>query len=165
MAIQFHAEEIFHIAEKIEQNGEEFYRKAAEFVSNAKACATLLRLAEWEKNHRQLFAELRTRLKSKPVDLSAMDPENTSLLYLQAIADGQVFNLKSLAEEILSISDDVEEILRQALEREKDSVVFYHALKEIVPPELGRAKVEAIIREEMSHILYITTLQKEPKNE
>jgi len=35
---------------------------------------------------------------------------------------------------------------------EKDSIVFYVGIKEAIPPDWGKAKIDAIIREEMGHI-------------
>jgi len=51
-----------------------------------------------------------------------------------------------------------------ALEREKDAIVFYLGLKEAVAENLGRNDVDLIIKEEMSHITYISEeLAKLPK--
>ena len=46
------------------------------------------------------------------------------------------------------------EILKSAIEAEKDSIVFYLGMKEAIPQNLGRDRIEAIIKEEMEHILY-----------
>ena len=35
---------------------------------------------------------------------------------------------------------------------EKDSIVFYLGMKEIVPENLGKTKIDQIIKEEMAHI-------------
>jgi rubrerythrin len=44
------------------------------------------------------------------------------------------------------------EILKSAIEAEKDSIVFYLGMKEEVPENLGKNRIEAIIKEEMGHI-------------
>ena len=44
------------------------------------------------------------------------------------------------------------EILKSAIEAEKDSIVFYLGMKEAVPKNLGKGRIEAIIKEEMEHI-------------
>ena len=46
MSLDFNADEVFEIAEQIERNGSEFYRKAAENMSNPKAKEFLNHLAE-----------------------------------------------------------------------------------------------------------------------
>ena len=44
------------------------------------------------------------------------------------------------------------EILKSAIEAEKDSIVFYLGMKEAVPENLGKGRIETIIKEEMGHI-------------
>ncbi len=54
--------------------------------------------------------------------------------------------------ETLARRESIRDMLELALGFEKDSVVFYVGLKELVPPGLGREQVEEIIKEEMSHL-------------
>jgi rubrerythrin len=46
----------------------------------------------------------------------------------------------------------LKEVLKAALTAEKDSIVFYLGMKEIVPEKQGKDKIDQIIKEEMSHI-------------
>ena len=46
----------------------------------------------------------------------------------------------------------MEEILKEAILAEKDSIVFYLGMKELVPENFGKTKIDAIIKEEMAHI-------------
>ena len=48
--------------------------------------------------------------------------------------------------------DSLEDILKEAITAEKDSIVFYLGMKEMVPETLGRSRIDAIIKEEMAHI-------------
>ena len=48
--------------------------------------------------------------------------------------------------------NSMQEILKAAIEAEKDSIVFYLGMRESVPPNLGRERLDAIIKEEMGHI-------------
>ena len=48
--------------------------------------------------------------------------------------------------------ETMEDILKMAIGKEKDSVIFYLGMKEIVSPSLGRDRIDAIIMEEMNHI-------------
>lgn len=74
-------------------------------------------------------------------------------MYLRAMADGHVFDIKADPAEKLTGRETPEDILQTAIGMEKDSIVFYAVLKECVPPKAGRGKVEAIIKEEMGHIV------------
>ena len=46
----------------------------------------------------------------------------------------------------------MEEILKTAITAEKDSIVFYLGMKDVVPTHLGKEKLDDIIKEEMGHI-------------
>ena len=43
-------------------------------------------------------------------------------------------------------------MLRMAIGLEKDSIVFYLGLKELVPERLGKGRLDGIIQEEYGHI-------------
>ncbi len=55
------------------------------------------------------------------------------------------------------------EILKAALTAEKDSIVFYLGMKDLVPESLGKNKIDDIIKEEMSHIKIIGNKLREFK--
>ena len=46
----------------------------------------------------------------------------------------------------------MEEILKTAISAEKESIVFYLGMKDVVPAHLGQQKLDDIIKEEMGHI-------------
>jgi len=152
MSIDFNADEIFEMAEEIERNGARFYRKAAEGKEDTHSHQLLLDLAAMEDEHEKLFASMRKDLSKQERASDVFDPYNEAALYLRAMADGAVFNVKKDPSEDLTGSESMEDILRRAIGLEKDSIVFYLGMKEMVPERLGRPKVEAIIKEEMKHI-------------
>lgn len=152
MSITFNAFEIFEMAEQIERNGVKFYRKAAEALSDRDIRQTLSDLADMEAEHEETFAGMRKQLSDQERELRVFDPENETALYLQAMADGHVFDLKKDPSRQLTGKESVEDILQTAIGAEKDSIVFYLGLKDFVPAGAGKDKVEQIIKEEMSHI-------------
>lgn len=158
MAIAFNADEIFEMAEQIERNGAKFYRKAAEASPSVRSRELLLNLAAMEDEHEKTFASMRAQLSDKERAATVFDPDNQAALYLQACADGHVFDVKEDPSERLTGRETMEEVLRTAIGLEKDSIAFYTGIKESVPERLGKDKVGAIIREEMSHV---TLLSKE----
>jgi len=153
MSVTFNAIEIFEIAERIERNGVQFYRKAAEGLSDQDLRQTLLDLADMEAEHEETFANMRKQISYKERELITFDPENEMTLYLQAIANGHVFDLKKDPSEQLTGKETVEDVLKLAIEAEKDSIVFYVGLQNFVPAKAGKDKVEEIIKEEMDHIV------------
>jgi len=61
-----------------------------------------------------------------------------------------------MADELSDMTDNPLDILHTALSREKDSVIFFLAVKDMVPAALGRSRIHEIVEEEMSHIRYIS---------
>ena len=161
MPITFNANEIFEMAEEIERNGAKFYRKAAENTSDNQTKKMLLDMADMEDGHLATFQEMRKRLSGQEKGWTVFDPDNQSVLYLQAMADARGFEGKITPTKELTGRETPKEILETALNSEKESIVFYFGLKGLVPVRAGRDKVEAIIVEELSHI---TTLLKQLKS-
>lgn len=156
MPVTFNADEILEIAVTIEQNGQAFYGRAAEIVKDEEVKKLLLDLVAWEASHEKVFKEMRDRLATEKPGLTRFDPDGESAKYLQAIADGKIFNMKAMADELSDMTDNPLDILHTALSREKDSVIFFLAVKDMVPAALGRSRIHEIVEEEMSHIRYIS---------
>jgi len=154
MSIEFNADEVFEIADRIEENGAAFYRKAAAIVKDSKTRLLLLDLAAMEERHRETFGELRAAL-SKKGWAPAFDPDGQSEMYLRAIADGRIFDVKADPAERLTGSESTGDIFRMAVALEKDSLLFYQELRQIVPERLGRDRVERIIGEEIRHVMLL----------
>ena len=153
MPQEFNIDEIFTIAVDIEKNGEKFYRRAAELTKDPDARKLLANLADWENGHIKIFSDLHAQLKGATL---TWDPYGEVELYLQAVANRQVFTAEH---NVATFADDhgsIEEILEFALDREKDAVVFYTSIDMVLPEEVSEGKVKAIIKEEVSHIRLIT---------
>jgi rubrerythrin len=50
----------------------------------------------------------------------------------------------------------MEGILKEAITAEKDSILFYLGIKDLVPQALGQNRIDEIIKEEMAHIHLLT---------
>jgi len=152
MAFEFNADEILEMAEQIERNGARFYRRAAELAGDEELKNVLLDLAVWEDGHQKVFASMRRDLTDLPHQSATFDPEHESSLYLRAMADGNVFDIRADPAELLTGKQTKKEIFKLAIGQEKNSIVFYLGLKEMVPQSLGKDKIDQIIKEEMGHI-------------
>ncbi len=146
----FNADEVFEMAEQIERNGAKFYRKAAEPTDDENR-QLLLRLAAMEDDHEKTFAAMRTELSDAEKRSITADPNDEGALYLQAMADGKVFHVDPAG--ALSGRESMEEVLNIAIGLEKDSVVFYESMKNVVPDAAGKDKLDAIIKQEIGHIV------------
>jgi rubrerythrin len=149
MSYDFNADEIFEMAQQMERNGAKFYRHAAECVTDKNNKEMLLKLAAMEDDHEKTFAEMRISLTEQEKVTTIFDPEGETFLYLKALVDTRVFFQKEID------STSMKEILKEALLAEKDAIVFYLGMKDMVPQKLGKSRLDDIIKEEMSHIKLI----------
>jgi len=157
MSYEFSADEIFEMAEQIEINGEKFYRAAAEAVEEKDKKELLTHLADMETGHIKAFQTLRKGLSEKEQESITFDPQDENILYLKAFADSHIFFKKEL--DVSSL----EKIYRAGIQAEKDSIVFYLGLKQIVSDSHGKDKLESIIKEEMEHLRLLNTKLTELK--
>jgi len=156
MGVEFNAEEVLRIAEQIEHNGAEFYRKASENLSDERNKKLLVDLSDWEQQHEKTFATMRAELAGAEREAMVFDPQGETAAYLKALADHRVFDVSVDPSKRLTGRESAEEIIRLALGAEKDSIVFYLGMKDMVSARQGKDKIDAIIKEEMSHITILT---------
>lgn len=156
MGYEFNADEIFEISEQIERNGAMFYRQMAENISDVLIRNLLLDLATMEDEHEKVFISMRADLSDKEREPTVFDPEGESALYLKALADLRVFDKKEIEDfvlpEELPEKEKMKKVFREAINREKESIVFYLGMKELLPVHLGKNKIDDIIKQEMEHI-------------
>jgi rubrerythrin len=155
MTTTFNADEIFEIAEEIERNGASLYRQAAKNAADKKTKQTLLNLAAMEDKHLETFRLMRKELTEKQKQQMFFDPDNEAAMYLQAMADSHGTEGRKSPTENLTGKETIEELLKIAVNAENDSIVFYVSLKDLVPTEAGKDKVEAIIKEEINHLVIL----------
>lgn len=146
MGIDFNADEVFEIAEQIERNGAKFYRTVAEKVTDSSKKQLLINLAKMEDEHEATFKTLRSELSMDEKIQTTFDPEGDSERYLRALADTRVFYEKDVD------TTSLKEILKSAITAEKESIVFYLGMKDVVPAHFGKQRLDDIIKEEMGHI-------------
>ena len=98
---------------------------------------------------------MRQELTKKEKQQMVFDPDNEAAMYLRAMADRRGTEGRISPTENLTGNETVGQLLKIAVNAEKDSVVFYVSLKDLVPTDAGKNKVEAIIKEEISHLLIL----------
>ncbi len=146
MIYEFNANDIFSMAEQMERNGVNFYKNASKEVQEPERKKLLDDLAHMEEMHEKTFAAMKAELNEQEKEQTVFDPDGEAALYLRALADTRVFFEKEI--DISSL----EGIFRAAIEAEKDSIIFYLGMKDAVPENYGKSKLENIIKEEMIHV-------------
>jgi len=164
MSYDFTADEVFEMAEQIERNGVSFYLEAAENISDASVRSLFHDLAAMEVEHEKVFASMRAALSDEERKPTVFDPEGGAALYLKALADLQVFVKEEegdfILPEDLPEQEKIRKILQTAICLEKDSIVFYLGMKDLVPAKAGKDRIDKIIKEEMGHIRLLSGLRK-----
>lgn len=151
MPVTFNADEVFEMAEQIERNGAKFYREAATKTADRQVKDMFLRLAAMEDGHLRTFQQMRTTLSDQEKGGTTFDPQGEASMYLQAMADERGFEGMRGRNVKLTGKESTRELLEIAINAERNSILYYVGLKEMIPTEAGREKVDAIIREEVSH--------------
>ncbi len=152
MDVKLDAINVFEIAEQIERNGMMFYGRAAELFKDADIKQMFGRLVEWEGSHERAFVAMKKELGEQEGGLETSESGGGELIDAKTMAGLAVFGVRPEPVNELSGSESLEEVLRMAIEKEKDSIVFYIGLRDFVPGRFGKEKIDDIIREEMRHI-------------
>jgi rubrerythrin len=152
MGITFSTTEVLEMAEKMERDGASFYRKAAERFQNAYVQKLFTELVEWENKHEELFAGMRERLRRADEQAGDLGSDDDLVVYSQAMKGLDVFGAKTDPARQLTGTEGIKDVLKKAIVKEKDSIVFYSALKAFVPSQAGRETIDDIIKEETHHI-------------
>ena len=157
MSITFSGRELLEIAIQIEKNGFTFYANVARKVAEPKVIEVINWLAQEENSHIKRFEEILSGFKDEELDMPPAELEEYTL-YLKALADARVFPTELKArEEAIGIKSE-RDAINLAIEFEKDSLLFLHAMKEMVPGEDVFA-VEELQREEMLHLKKLVALK------
>lgn len=152
MSITFNADEVFEMAEQIERNGAKFYREAADKTSDRAAQDLFLRLAGMEDGHLRTFQQMRKTLSQQEKEETTFDPEGEAAFYLKAMADDRGFEGKKTPTVKLTGQESTQELFEIAIGAEKNSILYYVGLKNLVPAAAGRGKIDVIIQEEAGHL-------------
>lgn len=142
--------EVFEQAEQIERNGHSFYTQAAEATDDASVKAVLMKLAAEELHHQSYFHNLREQF-CKREEAFYLDPDGEATAYLRSAADTHVFTSDQAVADLLGSIQSARSAIKLAIDFEKDTIVFFSALKDAVEAQ-DREKVELLIQEELRHV-------------
>jgi len=156
MSVELTIGEVLRIAENIEREAAAFFRRAAGAAFSAPARKLLTELAEMEDEHVQVFEGLRIQMSAQDEPSGFFLPDSSERKALPVLAHGIIENIK--ADLAASFQDQAarEVILKRALDFEKDTVVFYTGVKEMLSSPSDKQRVDKLILEELRHVLTLT---------
>ena len=152
MGAKYKAFEILLIAEQIERNGAAFYRKAAELFDEQKLRDLFFHLADWEVEHEKTFAEMKREVSEEMNEVRFFNADDYMSANPQVMAGLAAFAIRPDPAEELRGLEGREEILKNALKKEEDTIVFYRGLKGFTRGAAAKEKIKEIIKEEKKHI-------------
>lgn len=153
--------ELVQTAIKIEKNGEIYYTKMAQLAKNSNVKKVMEILAKAEHQHIIDFQKIADSMISENYDYPQEYNTPEIEAYLNTLADTKVFhNLLSPEEIIPEIKSDID-ALRHAITFEKDSIIFFYEIYELIPQdEPNRKAVAELIRQEKIHLAQLNTMLK-----
>ncbi len=157
MSITFSGSELINIAIGIERRGIAFYDIMAKSTKNDVARDVFQYLADMERGHIQTFQEMLS--EADKYQFSAAGAEEEYTAYLQSLVDSAVFSEEMATSETVTRAESDVEAIELAIGAEKDSILFYYEMKEIMP-QRAQSTVNKIIAEEKAHLRQLSELKK-----
>lgn len=142
----FDIEEIIDLALQIEKNGEKIYRNAIKRVSDPSVCSLLQKLADEELDHVEWFSSLKENIKSTTDDPQLMEAGKQ---IMNSVLGEQAFSLKDVD---FSKIDQIDDLMKLAIEFEKDTILFYEMIRPLIADSEDVDHLDGIIAEENRHI-------------
>lgn len=155
MSIFFSGGEILDMAMGIEKNGITFYNTLAEKTADTEICSLYRYLSNEEKEHLMSFRNIaEAECKYEPAE----SYPGEHMQYLKSLIDSVVFtdidDARRLAENAVSDYNAI----NIGIQAEKDSILFYSELRNIVRvPDSGI--VDSIIEAEKDHLRQLSELR------
>ena len=147
MAVFFKDGELYRMAVEMERNGLAFYSQIARQAKDESTKAVYTYLITSEKRHLRKFKSLLHRsAKSSPPESYKGEYRN----FLVALLKDKVFPSSALARSRAAKSS-VRTALDTGIKAEKDSILFYSGLLDLVP-EANKTAIKMILAEEKRHL-------------
>jgi len=151
----FTINDAFQFAFKIEEDGEKFYHRAAEIAEDEEVKKIFENLAEEENEHNKTFENMFSRIDKQERPKEKLEEY---LDYLNTLIDEAIFTDEAL-EKNLSEIKDTSSAIKFAVQRELDTILFFHELKNLVPGK-QHDFIDEIIDEEREHYIKLIELNK-----
>ncbi len=153
----FAAAEALEMAMQIERNGEVFYNAVAAKPTDPSVKKLFQELAAQEQRHYEVFQNMAGTVGGAARS-SAPDAERDEYeAYLQAALDNALFAGADKALALAEQAHDRQAALRVAIGFEKDTLLFFYDLRDMVG-EAERKAVNGIIQEEKLHLRRLAKL-------
>lgn len=151
MGIELSAKDVFELAHQIEKRAEEFYLMAADAARDAITRDLFANLAIMERDHAQVLDGMGSVLTPAPLKLPLSSEENSKVW--PVLAGGMVQNLQSELPKFFGKCSSSQDILKGAMDFERDTIVFFLGVRDMMSSPADRKRLDAIVKEEMGHLI------------
>jgi rubrerythrin len=152
----FTASDIVEVAIRIEENGANFYKFAEKIAKKEEEKKLFAQLAQAEVAHKKTFEKIFAGMEKSNTPESY---EGEFVAYLRSYVDNNLIFTKEIMDKQFAKVKDTSAALDFAIQRELDSILYYHEIKKLVPA--GQHEVtEKIIEEERKHFQSLTAMKK-----
>ena len=155
MSIALSKGELFNIAIGIERQGIAFYDTMARSAGNTATSEIFQYLADMERRHLQLFQDMLSETGDSKV---SEDYSEEQAGYLKGLVESAVFSDEMALSETLNHAESDISALETAISAEKDSILFYYEMRDIIQSNT-RQSINQIISEEKLHLRQLSELK------
>jgi rubrerythrin len=156
LSIAFSSSELIKIAIGIERRGITFYDIMAKSTDDEAARAVFDELVMMEREHIQIFQDMLDEADTEPPQESSTHEYSG---YLQALIDDSAFTDDMITSQMATEADSDIKALELAISAEKDSILFYYELRDLLPRSAS-AMINRIIAEEKTHLQQLTDIKR-----
>jgi len=156
MSVVFSGDELIDLAIDIEHRGITFYDIMAKSTDDEMARAVFEALVNMERQHITIFEDMRGE-GIAPTESGGSTPEYSD--YLRSLIDDSVFNDDMITSEMATQADSDIQAIELAISAEKDSILFYYEMGDLMPKK-KLPIIKQIITEEKSHLQQLTEVKK-----
>lgn len=151
METEFNADQVFQIAVRIQQNGAEFYQEMAKRFRESGLRGLCSELASWRAERAKALAEGRKEFFGSSGLPETSGRDDYIMSHPSEMADLAVFSHDQYHSKALTGRESWEEILKDAIVRCEDVIVFFQGLKGFAQDSFTKKTLDKIVEEEKNY--------------
>jgi rubrerythrin len=150
--INLTAQEVFVLAQKIEKKAEQFYLQAAGAAGDPITQQLFLSLAVMEKLHAQVFDGMGAPGGDKRLEATAPVKDKYREIW-PMLAGTMIQDIDKELPKFFKGRHSSEDIIRAAMDFERDTIVLFYGIREMMSGPTDRQRLDDIMKEEMGHLI------------
>lgn len=163
METKFGVHEILKIAERLEHNGAQFYKRMAILFIDDQRRNLCRALAGWRAGRKAALQQRRKQFYDKEARIQPIDIGDYFQTHPDVMADLTVFADKLYPPRTPTRHTSPSEIIKDAIAKTEEAITFYRGLKDFARNQQARVVLDQIIAEEQRYVRVLTESLYSPK--